>query len=266
MSESAQIEVGGELRIHAQQQVLVEGRGQPERIVIGELQVAFGLDQIGAEQQVIARPNRRAHEAKERGRARWVEVPDVGAEERQERRVCVIGRQREQPVFVGGLMGGHTQVQVFDGAERPHRLPERGGGQVDQVRVRPAGIRMRQQRRELLAVPASELDDSPALPECLPDRDRVPLKQLQLGSRDAVPRQVTDRVEQGRAKRVVQESRRQLPRFQLQVETSRLRELAPVVADAWWSAGRSRRDRSILQMTCVASSHYSVDLTQRNVA
>jgi hypothetical protein len=90
---------------------------------------------------------------------------------------------------------------------------------------------MRQQRRELFAVPASEFDDSPALPKCLPDRGRVPLKQLQLGSRDAVPRQVTDRVEQGRAKRVVQESRRQLPRFQLEVEPSGLRELASVFGD-----------------------------------
>ncbi len=56
-------------------------------------------------------------------------------------------------------------------------LPERGVGQVDQVRVHSADIRMRQQCRELLAVSASELDDSPAMPERLSDRDRVPLKQ-----------------------------------------------------------------------------------------
>ena len=168
MCESAQVEVGAELRIHAQQQVLVEGRGQPEGIVIGEQQLAFWLDQVGAEQQVIARPNCRAHEVKEGGCAGWVEVPDVGAEERQKRWVWVISRQREQPVLVGGLMGGHMQVQVLDGGECPHRLPERGGGQVDQVRVHPADIRMRQQRRELFAVPASEFDDPAAIRNVCP--------------------------------------------------------------------------------------------------
>ena len=87
--ESVQVEVGAQLRIHAQQQVLVEGRGQAERIVVGEQQIAFRLDEIGAEQQGVAGPKRRADQAEGSGRARRVEVPDVRAEERDERRVRI---------------------------------------------------------------------------------------------------------------------------------------------------------------------------------
>ena len=117
------------------------------------------------------------------------------------------------------------------GRECLHRARERGVGQIDQVRVYTGDVGMRQQGRELLAVPASQFDDSPAFLEYLSNRGRVPLKQLQLGSRDAIPRQMTDRVEQGGAQRVVQKSRRQLPRFQLQVEASGMCELAMLFAD-----------------------------------
>ena len=77
---------------------------------------------------------------------------------------------------------------------------------------------MRQQRGELLAVATTQFDHSAAVLEYLSDRGRVLLKQLQLGSRDPVPRQMTNRVEERRAQRVVEESRRQLPWGQLEIE------------------------------------------------
>ena len=100
------------------------------------------------------------------------------------------------------------------------------------MRVHASDFGMRQQRGELLAVATPQFDDSLASPECPPDRGGVPLQQLQLGSRDAIPRQVTDRVEQRRAERVVQESRRQLPGVQLQVEAGGPSEIVTLIAGA----------------------------------
>ena len=98
-------------------------------------------------------------------------------------------------------------------------MREGGLGKVDQVRAHAGDASMRQQRCELFAVAASRFDHASAMPEGLcPNRRRMPLKQLQLGSRDAIPGQVTDRVEQRRAERVVEEAGGQLPRVQLQVE------------------------------------------------
>jgi hypothetical protein len=99
------------------------------------------------------------------------------------------------------------------------------------VRVQTTDTSAGQQRPELFAVPAPRFDDATAMPEDMPDCWRVPLKQLQLGSRDAIPRQVTDRIEQRRTERVVEEAGGQLSRVQLQVEADRLREFEPFVAN-----------------------------------
>src|SRR5580765_6947704 len=109
-------------------------------------------------------------------------------------------------------------------------MREGGLGKVDQVRAHMGDASMRQQGCELFTVAAPRFDHASAMAEDLPDRRRMPLKQLQLGSRDAIPGQVTDRVEQRRAERVVEEAGWQLLRAQLQVEPDSLREFEPFAA------------------------------------
>ena len=124
-------------------------------------------------------------------------------------------------------MRGHADVQVLERRERLHRPRRARRRRVDQVRVH-----VRARRHASAASRASRRCRSPSSTIARRRRNAWPIaaacrsKQLQLGSRDAVPRQMADRVEQRRAERVVEESRRQLPRLQLQVEPSGLRELA----------------------------------------
>ena len=178
---------------------------RPSGIVVGEQQVALGLDEVDAEQQVVVRLKGRADQPEKGGRAGRVEVAEVRSEECDERRVRALVRQHEEPVFVGGLVRRDADLRVVNRGERLHRPFQRGLGKIDQVRVDVRDPGMGQQRRELLAVAATQLDDPATSAECPPYRRRVLLKQPQLGARDAVPRQMTNRVEERRAQRVVEE-------------------------------------------------------------
>ena len=205
MREAIELEIGIQLGVQAQEEILVERRGQAQGIVIGEQQVALGLDEVDAEQQVVVRLKGRANQPEKSRRAWRVEVAEVRSEEGDERRVRALGRQHEQAVFVGGLVRRDADLRVVDRGERLHRSFQRRLGKIDQVRVDVPDPGVGQQRGELLAVAAAQLDDPAASAECPPNRRRVLLKQPQLGARDAVPRQVTNRVEQRGAQRVVQE-------------------------------------------------------------
>ena len=87
--ELVQREVRLQLRVQSLQQVLVERAGQAQRVVVGEQQIAFRLDEIRAQQQAIAGAKRRPYQAEERGCAGPVEVADVRSQEDDERRGCV---------------------------------------------------------------------------------------------------------------------------------------------------------------------------------
>ena len=60
VGERVEVEVAAELAVDPDQQVAVERGGHAERIVVGEQQVALRLHEIGAEQQRVARRERRA--------------------------------------------------------------------------------------------------------------------------------------------------------------------------------------------------------------
>jgi hypothetical protein len=74
------------------------------------------------------------------------------------------------------------------------------------VHVRDLHTGMRQERRQLLAIAATQLHDAPTRSDGAADGHRVPGQQPTLGGGDAIPRQVADRVEQRRAERVVEEA------------------------------------------------------------
>ena len=75
-----------QLAVDAHEQVPVERRGDAERIVVGQLQLALRLHEIGAEQQRVAGASAPRMRAQELLRGRRVEVADVGAEEQHEHR------------------------------------------------------------------------------------------------------------------------------------------------------------------------------------
>ena len=59
MCEAVQIEVASKLAIDAHEQVAVERRGDTERIVVGQQQIALRLNQIGAKKESAAFRRRR---------------------------------------------------------------------------------------------------------------------------------------------------------------------------------------------------------------
>ena len=69
MDESVEVEVAAELVVDPAKQIAVERRGDLQRIVVGEEQIAFRFDQIGAEQQRVTRPQRLADARKQIARA-----------------------------------------------------------------------------------------------------------------------------------------------------------------------------------------------------
>jgi hypothetical protein len=91
MVERLEIEVAAELAVDPHQQIAVERGGHAERIVVGQLQRPFGLDEIGAEQQPVAGRQPAADRAQEFVGARRVEVADVRSEENRE---AAAGRAR----------------------------------------------------------------------------------------------------------------------------------------------------------------------------
>ena len=60
MREGIEIERAAQLAIDADEQVAVERRRHAERIVVGQQQVALGLDEVRAEQQEVAGTERGA--------------------------------------------------------------------------------------------------------------------------------------------------------------------------------------------------------------
>src|SRR5712664_3523317 len=73
------------------------------------------------------------------------------------------------------------------------------------------------QRRELFSAPGPELDESPQRIDVREDLASAAPEQVPLRSRNPIPRQLTDGLEERRAERVVQVAGRQLPRRQRQV-------------------------------------------------
>ncbi len=159
--ERVEVEIAVELTVDAHEQVLVERGGDTEGIVVGEQQLALRLDEVGAEQERVARPQPAAHAAQEHRRLGGVEVADVGAEEEHERRAARRSCRRRvpQPAIVRRSVLGHRDVR--QSRQCAGGKLERGRRDVDQVdaRRRAAATDPLDERRDLHAVAATELDD-----------------------------------------------------------------------------------------------------------
>ena len=81
MLEGREIEVRTEFAVDPQQQVLVEGGREAERVVVGEEQIPLRLDEVGAEQEGIPGAQRVADFLQKTFRRRRIEVAYVGTQE-----------------------------------------------------------------------------------------------------------------------------------------------------------------------------------------
>ena len=196
-----------ELRVQAEEQVLVEGRRHAERIVVGEQQIGIRLDEIGAEQEAVAGPERRADRGEAQPR-RGSKLPMF--EPRKSTSAVPDPRQAAPAVRPRKSRGARSRRTCGSSSVRapaPSEI-ERGVREVDEVSVTRRGRRLEQQREASLS-PLPEPSSS-SWPNRAP---RLHLdaaccrQQAEVGPRDAIPGQPTDGVEERRAERIVEEAR-----------------------------------------------------------
>ena len=212
-AKAVEVEVGEQLRVHAREQVLVEGGGHAERIVVGEQQVALGLDEVGAEQQRVARAQGPADLREELARGGRIEVADVRAEEEDEHRAAVgpVARGVAQPLLVGRAVADDRDV--LEAPERALGELERRRRDVDQVDRAPGAAAARSASAIIASfspLPQPSSTSVTGSPTRRHHLRREPREQAPLGARDPVPRQVADRLEERRAEPVVEVLRLEL--------------------------------------------------------
>ena len=231
MRELADVEVGAELAVDPHQQVAVERRRHAERIVVGQQQVALRLHEVGADQQRVAGRQRRADVRRKASAPGGSKLPMF------EPRNSVSVPAGAAPLARRPRRG---PLRMSPGASRRRRVTPSsaasvaaGAGRAPPARrrrdARSAGGRDRGRPRS--ASPASRRCPGRARRASRParrarrSRGRAAASRSRLRARDAVPRQLADRLEQRRAERVVEVPRRQLPRRQRQVVLDVAREL-----------------------------------------
>ena len=174
------------------------------------------LDEIRADQQRVTLDERPANTAQHLARRRRIEVADVRTEEEHEPRALTAMRGESSETFLVRAVKGRHRVGGQRGQSRAS-AQERGWRDVDQMHAPESLAAALEQDRELLAVAASKLRDVQRSRQRLENLARVAREQRGLRSRDAIPGQPADRVEERRAQRVVEVTRRELARRPLQV-------------------------------------------------
>ena len=154
--EGVGVEVGAELAVEHVEDVLVELGGDPGGVVVGGLEPGPVLDQVGAEQEAVARVHQGRDPGEERAPRRGAEVADRAAEEGDQRALLA-----RHPLEVG-LVVADDAVD----AQAPYSsTSSRGGppgdllGDVDRAR-RPRARRRRASRRAGTRVFAAEPEPS----------------------------------------------------------------------------------------------------------
>ena len=85
MREAAEIEVGTQFPVQANEHVAVEGRGDAERVVVGQQQLGLRLHEVGADQHRTALSLGRPHRLQQPVGIGAVEVADVRPQKDDER-------------------------------------------------------------------------------------------------------------------------------------------------------------------------------------
>ena len=201
-------------RVHPHEQVLVEGGRDAERIVVGEQQLALRLDEVGAEEQRVARPQRAPDLGEELVGGGRIEVADVRAEEEDEHRPR--GRPLARPRAAAPprrSRGGRRPRRARSAPRVRSDSSSAVGRDVDQVDDDAAGAGCAAPRRASRASRrcrsrARRASPDPSSGATISAANRA--KQPPLGPRDPVPGQPADRLEESGAERVVEVLRLEL--------------------------------------------------------
>ena len=222
--------------------------GHPRRVVVRGDQRGRVLDQVGAEQEEVARPQLRPDPAQERGPLRGHQVPDRAAEE------------GDQPGRGRVSVGGEAQVLLEVGHHGPHveprvlgrqRLARRDQGRLadvdrDVAAQRALGPQRVEQQPGLVRRARAELDQGPG-PGLRGDPRGRGAQDLPFGLGRVVLGQLGDLVEQRAALRVVEPLGRQRLRRPRSARSGR-RRAAPPRGNQAVAGGRGRssdRDPSV---------------------
>ena len=130
--EGVDVKVAAELSVDPHEQVPVERRRHTERVVVCQQQLAFRLDQVDADEEVVAWVECGSNTAKERVGARPIEIADVGSEKQHERALAGL-RDLSQSAFVLRLM--LHDLDVVQCGQRVAGLVERFLRDVNQVEI-----------------------------------------------------------------------------------------------------------------------------------
>ena len=230
MPEGGDVEVGAELAVDAEEQVQVERRRDAERVVIGKLQIAFRLDEIRAQQKRVAGTQEREIRRSSASAAGGSKFPMF--EPRNTASVLSSWPARRSLSNASPGSRATTAASPSSCAAwcattvTPGRTPMArdavsSAARETSTRCTCKGglVRGRDPRSTAsLSPPGAQLDDPRERAGSREDLRTVAREQARFRARDRIPRQMTDRVEEGRAQRVVEVPRRQLPRRLRQVE------------------------------------------------
>ena len=197
------VEVGVELAVEDAQDVAVELGGDALLVVVGGLQHARVLDQVGAHQQVVVGAEQAADRAQEATAAAGLEVADGAAEERDDPRPDRRGHAVEVALEVADH-AVHAQAGVLLG-ERLRAVAHHALGHVDRhvALQRAGGVQRVEQHARLRGRARAELDELDGARQRR-QLGRGLLEDRALGARGVVLGQLADPVEQLGAARVVE--------------------------------------------------------------
>ena len=218
VAPAAHVEVAAQQAVQVLQQVQVEGRGDPQVVVVGGFQQRRGLDRVDADQQRAA-AGHRARLAQQPQRVGRRKVADARPRvEHQRRAFDHIGRQLQPGRKI------QPQAQQVDCRVLALQLVERLAQKVDRdVHRHVAPRRQRaEQPRRLGAIARAQVDQhrlrAGGGQRRGGDRRAMGLEDGGLGARGVVLGRFGDGVEQPRAERVVEELGRGLRRLRHQAE------------------------------------------------
>jgi hypothetical protein len=209
VAEGLDVEVAVELAVDAGQHVAIEGGGHAGGVVVRGQEHRHRLDQVGGQEQHVARAQAGADVGEELVGGLAIEVADGAAEKEHDRRPLAAAGQRG--VEAGQvLVLDHVDLDAVDAVEVAGARGEGLRRDVDRaVQHRLAGGHRGDEAPRLLAAAGAELDDDGRRRHADRHRVGVAVEDALLGAGEPVLGQEGDGLEEGAADVVVEPARGQ---------------------------------------------------------
>ena len=110
MIELGNREITTQLAIDSRQEILVERRCDPGRVVVSGFKDVRGFYQIDTNQESVLSAHSFANRCDERDRVRAIEIPDIAAYEKKQARSTQVGNNRDGVSIFGGDRGNRELI------------------------------------------------------------------------------------------------------------------------------------------------------------